>query len=137
MARIRLLEKSCHYLKNCTFLYNQFEIGFFGTMKYFSFRASLVQNQLYGLCELRTCKKMARIRLFKKKLSLFKEVAVFLYNQFKIGFLVLRNIAAFVHFFLVQNQLYGLCELRICKKWPEYVYLKKSCPYLKKLQFSL
>ena len=32
-------------------------------------------------------KKMARIRLFEKKLSLFKEVAIFSIISFKIGFI--------------------------------------------------
>ena len=39
----------------------------------------------YVNCE--SAKEMARIRLFEKKLSLFKEVAIFSIISFKIGFI--------------------------------------------------
>ena len=39
----------------------------------------------YVNCE--SAKEMARIRFFEKKLSLFKEVAIFSIISFKIGFI--------------------------------------------------
>ena len=39
----------------------------------------------YFNCE--SAKEMVRIRLFEKKLSLFKEVAIFSIISFKIGFI--------------------------------------------------
>ena len=39
----------------------------------------------YVNCE--SAKEMARMRLFEKKLSLFKEVAIFSIISFKIGFI--------------------------------------------------
>ena len=54
----------------------------------------------YVNCE--SAKEMDRISLFEKKLSLFKEVAIFsiIIISFKIGFIVLWNIAVFGLFWL-------------------------------------
>ena len=40
-----------------------------------------------GYVDCESAKDMARIRLFEKKLSLFKEVAIFSIISFKIGFI--------------------------------------------------
>ena len=55
---------------------------------------------------------MARIRLFEKKLLLFKEVAIFsvILISFKIGFIVIVKYYFFPAF-LAKKQLYGLREL--------------------------
>ena len=48
--------------------------------------------------------------LFEKKLTLFKEVAIFSIISFKIDFIDTVKYCFFPAF-LVKNQLYGLCEL--------------------------
>ena len=62
----------------------------------------------YVNCE--SAKEMPRIRSFEKKLSLFKEVAIFSIISFKIGFIGTGKYCSFPAF-LVHNQFYGLCEL--------------------------
>ena len=57
-----------------------------------------------------SAKDLARMRLFEKKLSLFKEVAIFSIISFKIGFIGTVKYCSFPAF-LIYNQFYGLCEL--------------------------
>ena len=60
-------------------------------------------------CE--SAKEMARIRLFEKKLSLFKEVAIFSINSFKIGFIGTVKHCFFPHFWFRTSCMgYVNCE---------------------------
>ena len=43
----------------------------------------------------------------------------------------------FSGFFGIESTVWALWTVNLHKFWPEYDYLKKSCHYLKKLQYSL
>ena len=76
--------------------------------------------------------------LFEKKLSLFKEVAIFsiILISFKVCLLVLLNIAIFRCFWFRTTCIgYVNCESE--KEMDRICLFEKSCLYLKKLQFSL
>ena len=70
----------------------------------------------YVNCE--SAKDLVRIWLFEKKLSLFKEVVIFsiIIIVFKIGVIGTEKYYSFPGF-LVYNELYGLFELWIYKRF--------------------
>ena len=81
-------------------------------------------------------KKCPEYVYWKKKLSLFKEVAIFSIISFLIGFIgTVKH--CFFPAFLVQNQLYGCVNCESAKEMPRIRLFEKSCLNLKRLQFSL
>ena len=56
-------------------------------MKFSFFRHFWFRTSCIGYVNCESAKEMARIRLFEKKLSLFKEVTIFSIISFKIGFI--------------------------------------------------
>ena len=62
----------------------------------------------YVNCE--SAKDLVRMCLFEKKLSLFREVAIFCIIRFKIGVIGTEKYYSFPGF-LVYNEFYVLCEL--------------------------
>ena len=95
MARIRLFEKICPYLKKLQlFSINSFKTVFLVLWNIELFRLFWFRANVMSYVECEFSKVLVRIRLFEKKLSLFKEVAVFPTISFNF-FLVLRNSAIF------------------------------------------
>ena len=100
---------------------------------HFLFRTSCMG---YVNCE--SAKKMDRISLFEKKLSLFKEVAIFsiIIISFKIGFIVLWNIAVFGLFLLRTIWLdYVNCES--AKEMDRISLFEKRLSLFEEVAFSL
>ena len=64
-----------------------FKIGFIGTVKFSFFRHFWFRTSCIGYVNCESAKENDRICLFEKKLSLFKEVAIFSIISFKIGFI--------------------------------------------------
>ena len=64
-----------------------FKIGFIGTVKFSFFRHFWFRTSFIGYVNCESAKENDRICLFEKKLSLFKEVAIFSIISFKIGFI--------------------------------------------------
>ena len=88
MDRIRLFEKKLALFKEVaifSIIIISFKIGFIGTVKFSFFRHFWFRTSCIGYVNCESVKEMARIRLFEKKLSLFKEVAIFSIISFKIG----------------------------------------------------
>ena len=86
-------------------------------------------------CE--SAKDLVRILSFEKKLSLFKDVAIFSIIVFKNRFYWYCEILQFSGIFGLEKVVWAMWTVNLQKMWSECVYLKKSCHYLKMLQFSL
>ena len=130
MARIPLFEKKLSFFKAIAiFSIISFKIGFFSIVKYCSFPVFWFRTSCMGYVKGQSAKDMARISSFEKKLSLFKEVAVFSIISFKFFFGILKY--CYFPVFLVQNQFYGLCELRICKKMARIPLFEKKLSFFK------
>ena len=89
---------------------------------------------IYVECEL--SKGLIRIRLFDKSCPYLKKLQFFSIISFKTVFLVLRNIE-FFRFFWFRANVMGYLECELSKGLVRIRLFEKSCPYLKKLQFSL
>ena len=72
-----------------------------------------------------------------RKLSLYEGVALFSINFFKNRSLWYSEILIFSGIFRMIPNFMGYVNYESAKEMAEYVFLKKSCHYLKKLQFSL
>ena len=137
LVRIRLFEKSCPYLKKLQF----FSIISFKTVflvlrnieffRFFWFRANVM-----GYLECELSKGLVRIRLFEKSCPYLKKLQFFSIISFKTVFLVLRNIE-FFRFFWFRANVMGYLECELSKGLVRIRLFEKSCPYFKKLQFSL
>ena len=90
MARIRLFEEKLSLFKEVaifSIIIISFKIGFIGTVKFSFFRHFWFRTGCIGYVNCESAKENDRICLFEKKLSLFREVAIFSIIRFKIGFI--------------------------------------------------
>ena len=90
MARIRLFEKKLSLFKEVaifSIIIISFKIGFIGNVKFSFFRHFWFRTSCIGYVNCESAKENDRICFFEKKLSLFKEVAIFSIISFKIGFI--------------------------------------------------
>ena len=116
MDRIRLFEKKLSFFKEVaifSIIIIVFKIGFIGLWNNAVFRHFLFRTRCMSYMNCESAKEMDRIRLFEKKLSFFKEVAIFsiIIIVFKIGFIGLWNNAVFRHFlFRTRCMSYMNCE---------------------------
>ena len=116
MVRIRLFEKKLSFFKEVAIFSITiivFKIGFIGLWNNAVFRHFRFRTRCMSYVNCESAKEMDRIRLFEKKLSFFKEVAIFSINiiVFKIGFIGLWNNAVFRHFrFRTRCMSYVNCE---------------------------
>ena len=92
-----------------------------------------------GYINSESAKEKARIRIFdKKKLSLFKEVVIFSSIIIsKNRFYWYCEILQFSGIFGLESVVWAIWTVNVQKIWSEYVYLRKSSHYLKKLQIPL
>ena len=105
MVRLWLFEKKLSLFKEVaifSIIIIVFKIGVFGTVKCCFFRLFWFRTSFMGYVECESAKKMAGLRLFEKKLSLFKEVAIFSILVFKNGFYWIVKYCGFPAF-LVKN----------------------------------
>ena len=105
MDRISLFEKKLSLFKEVaifSIIIISFKIGFIVLWNIAVFGLFWLRTICMDYVNCESAKEMDRISLFEKKLSLFKEVAIFsiIIISFKIGFIVLWNIAVFGLFWL-------------------------------------
>ena len=96
-----------------------------------------LETVVWAMWTVKLRKKCPECDYLKKKLSLFKEVAVFSIIIFKNRFYWYCEILQFSGIFGLEPVVWAMWTVKLRKKCPECDYLKKSCRYLKKLQFSL
>ena len=89
-----------------------------------------------GYLECELSKVLVRIRLFEKSCPYLKKLQFSLWSVSK-QFFWYCEILNFSGFSGLEPMLWVMWNVNFQKVWSEYVYLKKNCPYLKKLQFSL
>ena len=85
-----------------------------------------------------TSKEIVRICLFKNKLSLFKEVAIFSINiiSFKIGFIGTVKFSFFRHFWF-RTSCIGYVNCESAKDLVRMCLFEEKWSLFKELQFSL
>ena len=87
-------------------------------------------------CE--SAKEMPRLRLFDKKFSLFKEVAIFSIIRFKVMSYWFCEIMQFSGMFGMEATEWSIWTVNLQKKWPENIYLTKKLSLFKEVAiFSL
>ena len=85
----------------------------------------------YVNCE--SAKGIVRMCLFRKKLSLIREVAIFSIIRFKIRSYCYCERMQFSGIFGIEATEWTMCTVNMQKIWSECAYLKKSCHYVSKL----
>ena len=106
---IWLLEKKLSLFKEVAiFSIITFKIGVIGIEKYFSFRAFWFRTSCMGYVNCEFAKKRIEYVYLKKKLSLFKEVAIFFMISFRIGFM---GTGKYCSFLFLYRQLQTIFEL--------------------------
>ena len=76
----------------------------------------------YVNCE--SAKEMDRIGLFEKKLSFFKQVAIFSIISFKIRSFWYCEMMQFSGVFGLELVVWAMGTVNMQKKWAEYLYLE-------------
>ena len=78
-------------------------------------------------------KEIVRMCLFLKKLSLFREVAIFSIIRFKIRSYWYCETLQISGIFGIEATEWTMGTVNLQKIWSECAYLKKSCHYVSKL----